>query len=137
MSRPIFALALLAFACDRPATQLIVVVDTDYAVPAELGFIRAVVRDASGIEISSLERDLVASATLPASFAVVPKGGDASRTVIVEVEGFDRRGGRARVARRAVTGFVREQKLLLTMFLAKSCEGIDCGSGRTCTENGC
>jgi hypothetical protein len=145
MKRSIFALSLLTLACDRPATQLIVVVDTDYTVPGELGFIRAIVRDENEIETSSLERDLVASqnaaddthATMPCSFAVVPKGGDASRTVIVEIEGFDQRGGRSLVVRRAVTGFVKEETRLLTLFLAKSCEGLDCGAGQTCTENGC
>jgi hypothetical protein len=141
-------LALLAFvatACEKPATQLIVVVDRDYAVPGELGFIRVMVKDEAGAISSSLERELIeegaiagaGQAMLPGSFAVVPKDGDAGRTVVIEVEGRETSTGRVRAFRRAVTGFRKGKRLLLRLFLARSCEGMSCDPSETCAENGC
>jgi hypothetical protein len=139
----VILIALAAVACERPATQLIVVVDTDYAVPGELGFVRAVVRDEAGVVSSSLERELVSGtpsegqAEVPCSFAVVPKDGDAERTVIIEIEGRRSRAGAPLVARRAVTGFRKGKTLLLRMFLAERCEDETCGADLTCSEDGC
>jgi len=133
-----------ASACTDPATQLLVLVDTDYAVPSELATVSARISDADGREISSSEFTLVAAGedpsparfVVPLSFAVVPRDDDAGRRVVIEIAGMDAFGG-VLVTRRARTGFVEGKTLLLPMFLLESCEAVECGSDQTCTERGC
>lgn len=132
------AMAIHAAGCgDDPATQLVVVVGTDYQVPAELDRVQVRVLDASGVLASSHDHTLRAAGDVPFSLVVAPRGGDASRRVTVEAEGFAAGGGGSLVVRRAETGFRANTSLLLEMFLARSCEGEMCGAGQTCTENGC
>jgi hypothetical protein len=135
-----------AAGCDEPATQLVVVVDSDYRVPAELAAVTAEILDGTGTPVSSQEFVLTAEATeaeatrftVPFSFAVVPVGGDASRRITVEVSGLAALGGEPLVTRRAITGFLPERSLRLPMFLASACEGRPpCSEGQTCTRSGC
>ena len=131
-------------ACDAPATQLVVLVDTDFEVNEELRSISAVVLDGDGQEVSAHDFALAddaaspgpASFAMPLSFAVVPVGGDASRRVTVHVRGLAADGATL-VSRRAVTGFIDEEQLLLPMFLSSACRDVTCPAGQTCTERGC
>jgi hypothetical protein len=140
-------LALLVFlglapGCSSQGTQLLVVVDTDYAVRSEVTTVRvtvegAGVRDTRSFELA--ERGGPPSArylALPLSFAVVPKGGDASRQVTVTAEALDERGT-TRVSTFARTGFVEGQARVLELFLAQRCVMADCGPGQTCSRDGC
>ena len=134
--------------CDSPATQLVVLVDTDFEVNESMAVVRATVFDPEGAPVSSHEFSLADDAEsdpgparvgVPFSFAVVPVGDDASRRVTVVVEGLGGTGA-VLVRRTAVTGFVEEQTLALPMFLARSCRldgGLMCPEGQTCTEAGC
>ena len=146
-----FGVALLLGAtlgCDAPATQLVVLVDTDFEVNESMAVVRATVLDDEGSPVSSHEFSLAddaesdpgpARVSMPFSFAVVPVGDDASRRVTVVVEGLGGTGD-VLVQRVAVTGFVEEQTLALPMFLARSCRldgGLVCPEGQTCTEAGC
>src|SRR5262245_19817529 len=126
-------LTFLVASCTRDPTQLVVVVDTDYVVPAELARVNARVLDAARQEVSSQEFVLPDAPSpddpprfgVPFSFGIVPAGNDASRRITVELIG-SASDGRARVARRARTGFIEGQTLLLPMFLSRSCEGVEC-----------
>jgi hypothetical protein len=121
-------------ACTSKRTELVVLVDSDYAVPAELAKIEAIVKPTEGGE--QMAHEFVLGA-LPLSFGVVPPGGDANRKLDVLVEGVDP-GGRALVTRHAISGFIEGKTLLLDMFLAKSCAGGGgCAAADTCTEHGC
>lgn len=133
-----------ALGCESPSTQLVVVVNTDYAVPTEMGVVQARISDSAGQEISTSEFVLTdvldptdpTRFVLPLSFGVVPVGNDASRRIIVEVDALS--ASRAPlVTRRAVTGFLAEQTLRLPMFIARACEDVVCPMEETCTELGC
>jgi hypothetical protein len=135
---------LFAQGCERDATQLVVVVNTDYDVPAELGVVEVRISDLDGREISASEFTLTDAPdpadptrfVVPFSFGIVPIDDDASRRIIVDVDG--RSPARAlRLTRRAVTGFVSGRTLVLPMFLARTCEEVVCMEGQTCTERGC
>jgi hypothetical protein len=138
------AAVLLSAGCTAEATQLIVLVDTDYEVPSEVARIYAMVSDAEENEISSQEfgltdnpsPDMPALFGVPLSFGVVPMDGDPSRRVIVQVEARDVDGG-TRVVRRARTGFLPNRTLLLPMFLSRSCEGVMCPARQTCVDGAC
>ncbi len=134
-----------AVGCQKDATQLVVLVNTDYQVPTELAFVVVRITDLDGNEISMNEftlTDVVDPAdptrfTLPLSFGVVPVDDDASRRIVVSVDGLSPTR-EVRLTRLAITGFVSQRTLLLPMFLAKGCEGITCTEpNQTCTEQGC
>lgn len=130
--------------CSTPSTQLVVVVDTDYAVPTGLASISSQVLDAAGAAVSTHDFTLTDVASpadptrfaLPLSFGVVPLDGDVSRRLTAVVQGRSA-AGVVLVERRAVTGFVTGQRLRLPMFLAQACAGVACPADQTCTELGC
>jgi hypothetical protein len=135
--RRLGALLLLAIACESPA-QLVVVVDTDLAVPGELAMVRAVVLDREGQprSLNDFVLDEEGAPELPFSFGVVPIDGDPARTISIELTAHD--GARAELfTARARTGFVANRTLRLPMFLAGDCRTIECGENETCGEAGC
>jgi hypothetical protein len=133
---------VLLLACDVPATTLVVLVDSDYPIPSELATVRAQILDDAGAEVSSYEFAVSEEDTpptrfaLPFSFAVIPAGGKPARNVTIEITAVDPTGT-VLSSRRARTGFIAEQTLLLPMFLAKACASIACEPDETCTERGC
>jgi hypothetical protein len=123
---------LLSAACVTDATQLLVEIDTDYAVPDELGFV--------SVEIEGTESragfELTTGDELPISFGVVPEGRDASRMVSVLVRGFEREdSAMPLVEQRAVTGFSSHRALVLPMNLDRDCEGVKCDPEETCGDD--
>ncbi len=140
----VLAASALSLSCTSDATQLVVLVDTDYSVPTEVARIAARVLDSEANEVSSQEFALTDAPTpddpalfaVPLSFGVVPTDGNPSRRVIVEVDARDV-DGRVRVTRRARTGFIPHRTLLLPMFLSRSCEGVACPSTQTCVDGEC
>jgi len=152
-SRSRFRLALLWIwvmtGCVRPATQLVVVVESD--LPADA---RACVH----VEVAPVdEPDVVSEQTfhaeldrpvrtqLPFSFGVTPPGGRWQRRIELTVAAysldacsrgtFDRSD--AVVTRRVRSGFVEGQALRLPIFLAASCVGVVCGDEQTCDGGAC
>lgn len=134
------ALALLA-ACSKDPTQIIVVVDSDLAVPSELVAVRAVVRwtgeDAVADERFGLLGGQLSESrhSLPLSFGLGP-GAALDGEVSVELHAL-RPGDGAHFVRRAVTRFRPNQTLLLPLFLARDCRSESCRAMETCTELGC
>lgn len=132
------ALALDA-GCSRPPKQLVVVVDSDLAVPAEVTSVRARVRPLEATDAREPHTFALAgdgSVTLPFSFGVVPPGGDASRRVELEVEALDA-AGEVVVTRRVRTGFLRDQSLRVPIFLAASCRDVVCAPDSSCDRGAC
>jgi hypothetical protein len=113
------ALALVAMVgCrSRPAAELVVVVDSDLDVPAELDGVRVSV---NGRVVG--ERTLANTLELPATLTLIPKG-DPAEALLITAEGT--LGGRV-VARQEVhTGFVPGSARQLAIFLAEQC-GTSC-----------
>lgn len=134
------AVALALAGCAAAPSQLVVVIDSDLALPAELASVR----------VTSLHEDVVvsrvtfavaetatgAASTLPFSLGIVPLQGDSTRRVRVVVEALDALGTPV-VETHAVVGFLQGRSLRLPMFLARSCIAIECPADQTCTRNGC
>ncbi len=126
--------------CVRPATQLVVVVDTDLEAGTQYRCI--------GVRVSAIDDDGAGTREFfsvpedvepPFSFGITPPDGDPSGRVEVAVEALrtcTEPSSTDRVVRRAVrTGFLRHQSLRLPMFLSRGC-GDGCLVTETCPAMG-
>lgn len=132
----------LALGCTSPATQLVVVVGSDYTPGTELTRVRIETVDASGAVVEVREVDVGATATpgrvtIPFSFGLVPLGGDPDRVVRLRASAFVSGEPTARVLVQAITRFVRGETRLLPLFLARSCEATSCRADETCAAGTC
>ncbi len=142
MRRPVLPiLALVALGCERAPTQIIVAIDSDLGVPAEVASVRAVVKSDDDTLISEHAFALTAGlptgdeVALPFSFGVAP-GEDREARVIIEAHAVGPQGSDL-FTRRAITRFVEHESLVLPMFLARACASEQCPVDQTCTELGC
>jgi hypothetical protein len=125
---------LLAAACHRP-TELVVIVDSDLAVPEQMNAVSVTITGPSGTPVvADHPLDQAGLAGLPLTLGVSPSG-DALGPVDVEVRGM--LAGSSVVTRSARTTLIRGESLALYMFLARDCMGVICDADETCTENGC
>lgn len=129
-----FAAALFATACQSP-TQLVVLVDSDYAIPNELATVQVLVQDELGNEVAAVAFDTAVDG-LPFSFGVEPKGDVVEDTVTIQLQGLGP-GDVLLVERVVAVGFIEEERRLLPIFLPRSCESAGCGAEQTCSEAGC
>jgi hypothetical protein len=109
-----------------------VVVDTDYDVPAELDLIVFAVEGPEG-QMESREADPAEG--LPVSLGLVHEGGPLG-PVNVRVSGR-RADGSGFVQRRARLDFAPGRTVLLQMDLLRTCASIACALDETCSERGC
>jgi hypothetical protein len=125
--------AALAAGCTTPRTELIVVSDTDLAVPDQLD---RIVFEVVGPEGQMASASADPAAGLPAYLGVVHSEGALSP---VEVRVLGRLGGLDVVERRARTAFQKDRTLVLPMNLFASCAGAMslCSAVETCAESGC
>jgi alpha-tubulin suppressor-like RCC1 family protein len=137
--------------CRAERTQIVVLVDTDYAVPAGIGSIRvSVVRDGAesvrAIPLSGLAEEGCSDVAgagrfcVPLSFLLVPDSRTSSDSPVeVRIDGVvgaDAIAGRSLVNRRARLPFSIGQTLRLPMFLSRTCEAVQCAADETCVEGG-
>jgi len=129
------ACAVLITACGEEPTEIVLVVDTTLAVPAELD---GVTIDVSGP--TTMERKLATlgptGTALPLTLGLTRADGAALGPLSIVVLG-QRAGGE--IVRRVVrTEFVEGQSKLLRVVLVADCLAPrDCGAGNTCSELGC
>lgn len=131
--------AALLGACTQPATQLVVVVDSDLA-PSEYACVGVVVSRVEGGALVQGDRrmfDVPGLVAVPFSFGVVPPDGDASRRVEIRAEAWpscdEPAPGAAPLVSRAVrTGFLAGQTLRVPMFLGARCRMVECPEPQTC-----
>lgn len=127
------ATALIAAGCVASPTEIVVVVDSDLAIPNDLNRVRVSVTGPSGEQRVS-EGALASAADLPATVGLVHRGGPLGDASVL-VEGV--RGTDTVVARRASFAWEPNQTLALRLDLLRSCLSIVCGPMETCGENGC
>lgn len=135
--------------CQAERTQIVVAIDTDYAVPAPLGSVRITVIDPTTqrpstrtIALEGLvsagcgEREGRASHCVPLTMLLVPMSGrPADQPVDITVEGVDNASSaRALVSRRARLRFAHGRTLRLPMFLSSDCGGVVCPEDFTCVQ---
>jgi hypothetical protein len=137
------ALAVLAFAllasCTHRATQLVAVVEGDLASD-QYACVGVVVSRVDGTIVTPGDRrmyEVPALVEIPFSFGVTPPDGDASRRVQVTAEAWptcaDPAPGAVPVVSRSVrSGFLAEQTLRVSVFLADRCRAVTCSDAQTC-----
>lgn len=130
----IISASLCLAACSGPLTQLVVVVDTDVPVPAELDAFRITVDENRAVESSEAALSGPRAIARPAVISLVHRGGELGPVGIV-VEG--RLGADVRVERRVTTSFVRGRALVLPIFLSQACLARTCAGGETCIDGAC
>ena len=133
-------LLVLLVSCTTPATEVLVVLDTDmdYGPAATLRSVVLTVRSNGPDDMIRTRQVLqVGTSTglvaLPASLGVLPRDGDTEHVVWIEAIGCGANGcagvngaGAPLVTQRAVVGFVPGETLVLRLMLARSCEGRTC-----------
>lgn len=140
-ARVAVALALAAAHAGCPArdsAQVVVVVSTDLAVPAELDALEIRLRDEGGVIIE--ERGLSLAGTQPSgqvlgSFGIAPLDGEVARPLDVEVAAG--LGGSILFKTRLKTRFRSGQKLRLDVFLARTCIAAACPDSVMCLRGEC
>lgn len=126
-----------------PSTQLVVLMDTDYAVPGEVDRIRArvskiVEKDAGPEEVEtwrnefSVSEDAAVALGLPATFGILPGGDDLDKEIVIELEALSSETGQPLVSRRIKTGFVPGEARLVRMLLYRACADMVCSMGEAC-----
>ena len=139
----VIALGVLS-GCSSSPTEILVTVNSDFAVPSALERVAVQSFDGDGAKIServfliraSSDAPASGSFTLPISFAVVPTNGDVSRRAILNIQAFASGASTPTVERKAIMGFAEHQKLPLEIFLTAACVGVTCSSDKTCDIGG-
>ena len=118
---------------EQPRTEVVVVVDTDMAVPDQIDRIALLVTGPDGREERA---DAVlgdGQAPLPRTLGLLHRGGAFGPFRAVATAYL---GDEARLTRHAEFDFQEKQTVVLIMHLLDACQGRDCGA-QTCTERGC
>ncbi len=127
------AVALTLTACSTDLTELIVIVDTDLAVPAQLDEIVVTTQSATG-GVKTAAASLADSTALPMTVGLRP-GADTSATVMVYVRG--RLAGTEQVVARVNTHFLPGERRVLRVDLTNACIGVVCTDSQTCSRGAC
>jgi hypothetical protein len=127
--------SVFALGCSSSLTELIVVVDSDLAVPGELQRVTLEVTGPSGnkaLEDAAVDLAMDGAPALPLTLSLTP-GSDALEPVTITAVGT---GPAGRVERTVVTGFVRGERRVVRLWLLRACLGVDCTTGETCGDDG-
>jgi len=127
--------------CDRPATQIVLRVDSDMRVGDELRAVQVTMRrTGADSDVFDQTFDLTAGQyPLPGTLGVVPGDPEDARRLEVTVRALVAVGDE--FSTRAVVSFQPEQTLMLDLYLAARCRDpanrAGCGPDETCGPNGC
>lgn len=125
---------LLVAACSAPLTEVLVVVESDLAVPAELDEIVVTITHPDGVQTRQSMAGLgPGELPLPRSLAMVHEGGPLGPYRVV-VQG--RLAGAAVVERAGALTFVAGEIRVWRVVLGRACLGVDC-AGTTCDGGAC
>jgi hypothetical protein len=119
-------------ACASPPAQIVVVVDTDLNVPAEVDAIRVEATGPGG-ELRVARGFVRSGADLPGTVTLVQRGGPRGP---IRVRAIAEREGDAIVERSAVVRFVAGEIRVLRLRLDRVCLGVACGA-QTCVAGAC
>jgi hypothetical protein len=137
LARVRLVLLALLLSCSEnaaPLTELVVVVDSDLTVPAQLDEIRVVAAGPDGDMQTASARLGQDQPPLPRNVVLRHQGGPLG-PFDVRVEG--RRGGGNVLTREAEVSFERDRSLVLPMHLVSVCRNTSCPDDESCTEHGC
>lgn len=116
-------------------TEMILLVDSELAVPAVIDRVRINATAPGGTE-HEVTVDLTGDNpdSLPGTLALRHTGG-ALGPLRVRAAGM--RGDVVVLVREAAASFVPGETRVLRLVLLSACVGVECGDGQTCTEDGC
>jgi hypothetical protein len=118
--------------CAPSATQLVVVVDTDMAIPGEIDEVRLEVTRPDGTSEVEM-RGVATRMALPLSVGVIADG-EVLGPIDVIATGYH--DGDFVIDRTATVTLVRGETRVLSLFLLSNCRDVDCDEGETCGEGG-
>jgi hypothetical protein len=127
-------LGLLALACsgsELERTQIVMTVDSDLAVPAEIDRLRIEVTGNGSAPVA--EADLTRD-PLPRTLGLVHGGGPLG-PITIKVSGL--LGEATVVERELVTSFVKNTTSLISVELESACKNVFCDDGATCVAGAC
>jgi hypothetical protein len=130
MKKLVWMFALLAACESVDPTELLVVVDSDLAVPGALDEVRV---EVTGVE-DMVARGSLEEEGLPRTVGVVYAGGSLGP---VRVRAVGSVGGTDVVEALAITSFVEGRTLILPMFLSARCRDVACDADMTCAAGNC
>jgi hypothetical protein len=123
----------VAGCAERPLTQLVVVADSDLAIPAQLDAVEIEITPPTGLPVT--RSGTLGSATeLPATLGIVHRGGPLG-PVAIAVRGEFR--GLEVVTRLAEVEMVAGRTLVVELSLEAACVAVPCPDGQTCARGAC
>lgn len=134
--RATLALACLPLGgCASELTEIVVVVESDLAVPAQLDEIVVSVEGPQGIPRGAHASLVGASAVrLPVTVGLRPASGGG---IGVTIKAIGRHDGADQVEAQVRTSFVVGRRLLVRMVLREICAGVPCAELETCLDGVC
>lgn len=129
------AATTIAFGCPTDPTEIVVVVDTDLAVPSVVDRVRVdVVGIGDGARTAVADLEGAGAVGLPVTVGLVRTGGALGP---VDVAAVGERDGGEVLRRDARVSFVPERTMMLRLDLLGRCVGVGCPPGQTCGSGGC
>jgi hypothetical protein len=128
-------LSVMLGSCTNDAlTEIVVVIDSDLAVPSALDEISIQVEGASGIPKSArVTLTGAGSALLPVTLGLRPSS-PGSSPVTIRATGL--LVGTRKVFAEVRTSFIEGRRLVVRIVLSSACLGVVCASGETCSPAG-
>ena len=133
---PLIALTVALAGCSDPVTEIVLEVDSDLTVPAELDRLGIAVwapGEPSSAEPRLAEADLTEDG-LPRTLTLVHGGGPLG-PFAVRITGYD--GTDDVVERELALTFEQDESLRLRVMLSEACADAACGVGSTCADGSC
>ena len=133
----IFFASIVSACSSDPGTRVVVIATADPAVVQRADSLR--MRVISGTEGGEPFEEIkdVDALSWPVETTVVPRGGDAERSFVIEIAALDA-DGEATAIVRASTGFVGGETRALRMHLDRACLGVlSCDDLETCADGAC
>lgn len=129
------AIAIALPGCWSDRTEIIVVVDTDLAVPGEVDNFVVEVTSPDGRQVQRAIASLTDGTPRPRFVGVAHEGGVAGP---FRFRAAARRGGGVDVVeRRAITSFRKGRTLMLQLNLLRPCVNVSCAADQTCVGGTC
>jgi hypothetical protein len=128
-----FALLLGGCPAAEPLTELVVVIDSDLAVPARLDAIALEVETPSGDSLEA-EQPLSEAAQLPLTMVLEWRSGPLSPIVVTA---WGRKEGRSSFQVTVSTGFVANESRMVRLVLQAQCRAAICEDERVCRGGSC
>lgn len=116
-------------------TEIVLVVDTDMEIPADVAQFVVTVEGATEMHMP-LPVDLMVPGNLPATLGLLPATNGSDAPLSVTVEAYSQEGPRV-LMQTAQTRFVPNERRMLRMVLSVSCLPVTCDADQTCQNGAC